>query len=261
VSLQNQMTHGLYYNLGYTWSHSLDNGSGFESSGFGNGYDLTGTNWVPGFQHLSYGSSEFDARQRFFAGYHYIVPLTSGMRSNYLVNEALGNWHLAGYTVLQTGNPVSVGEPDDNRSLWCNSNAYFYYECPDTPMTSNSHPALKNPRSPGNYWFDTTPFSLEPLGTFGNVGRGLFHGPGFNYTDLDLFKDFPIGRSDSPRMVEVRMEAFNVFNHPNFGQPDGSILDGSAFGEIFGVVSPTADGGSGDPQPGRAVQLAGKIYF
>jgi hypothetical protein len=261
VSLQNQMTHGLYYNIGYTWSHALDNGSGFESSGFGNGYDLTGTNWVPGFQHLSYGSSEFDARQRFYANYEYVVPLTSGMRQNYIVNEALGGWHIGGYTVLQSGNPVSVGEPDDNRSLWCNSNAYFFYECPDTPQTSSFHIALKNPRAAGNSWFDTTPFSLEPLGTFGNVSRGMFHGPGFNYTDFDLFKNFPIGRGDSPRIIEVRMEAFNLFNHANFGQPDGSILDGSAFGEIFGVVAPTADGGNGDPQPGRSVQLAGKIYF
>lgn len=261
VSLQNQMTHGLYYNIGYTWSHSLDNGSGFESSGFGNGYDLTGTNFVPGFQHLSYGGSEFDARNRFFAAYEYIVPLTAGMRSNYIVNEALGGWHLGGYTVLQAGNPVSVGEPDDNRSLWCNSDAFFFYECPDTPQTSSFHIALKNPRAPGNQWFDTTPFSLEPLGTFGNVSRGMFHGPGFNYTDFDLFKNFPIGHADTPRIVEIRMEAFNLFNHANFGQPDGSILDGGAFGEIFGVVSPTADGGNGDPQGGRAIQLAGKIYF
>jgi hypothetical protein len=189
------------------------------------------------------------------------VPLTTGMRQNYIVNEFMGGWHVGGYTVLQSGNPVSVGEPDDNRSLYCNSDAYFFYECPDTPMTSNFHPARENPRSSGNPWFDTTPFSLEPLGTFGNVGRGWFAGPGFNYTDMDLFKDFPIGRSDSPRYVEIRMEGFNVFNHANFAQPDGSILDGSAFGHIFSVVSPTADGGNGDPQPGREVQLAAKVYF
>lgn len=261
VQLQNRTTHGLYYNIGYTWSHALDNGSGFESSGFGNNYDPTGTNWVPGFQHLSYGNSEYDARNRFFAAYEYVVPLTTGMRQNYIVNEALGGWHVAGYTVLQSGNALTPGEPDDNRSLYCNSDAFFYYQCPDTPSTTNFHPGYLNPRKTGNYWFNTSSFSQEPLGTFGNVSRGMLHGPGFNYTDMDLFKDFPIGKADSPRYVEIRMEAFNAFNHPNFAFPDTSILDGSAFGEIFGVVSPTADGGNGDPQPGRAVQLAGKIYF
>jgi hypothetical protein len=265
ISLQNQMTHGLYYNIGYTWSHALDDGSGFESSGFGNSYDLTGTNWVPGFQYLSYGSSEYDARQRFFAQYEYVVPLTAGMRQNYILNEALGGWHVGGYTILQTGNPVSVGEPDDNRSLWCNSDAFFFYECPDTPVTTNFRPATYNARNQVvngvHYYFDTTPFSLEPLGTFGNVSRGMFHGPGFNYTDFDLFKNFPIGRADTPRLIEVRLEAFNLFNHANFAEPDGSILDGPQFGAITGVVSPTADGGNGDPQGGRAVQLAGKFYF
>lgn len=261
VSMQNQLSHGLHYSLGYTWSHALDDGSGFESSGFGDSYDLTGTNWVPGYQHLSYGDSEYDARQRFFATYLFVVPLPQAMKQNYIVNEALGGWHVTGYTVLQTGNPVSIGEPDDNRSLWCNSSAYFYYECPDTPQTSSFHVAIKNPRAAGHYWFDTTPFSLEPVGTFGNVPRNFLRGPGFNYTDMTLFKDFPIGHADSPRIVEVRLEAFNVFNHPNFADPDGSILDGTNFGQISNVVQPVADGGNGDPQPGRAIQLAGKIYF
>ncbi|HTX74602.1 MAG TPA: carboxypeptidase-like regulatory domain-containing protein [Terracidiphilus sp.] len=266
ASLENRTTHGLFYDIGYTWSHALDNGSSFESSGFGEGNDLTGTNWVPGFQHLSYGNSQFDARNRFFAAYEYVVPLTAGMRQNYIVNEALGGWHLSGYTVLQSGNPVSVGETDDNRSLYCNSDAYFFYECPDTPDTTNFHPAIMNPRAPNHQWFDTTPFSFEPLGTFGNVSRGLLAGPGFNYSDMTLFKDFAMGHADSPRYIEIRMEAFNVFNHPNFSSPDGNILDGliangGTFGQISSVVTPTADGGNGDPQPGRAVQLAAKIYF
>jgi len=261
ASLEKQMSHGLYFNIGYTWSHALDNGSSFESAGFGNSNDLTGTNWVPGFQQLSYGNSEYDARHRLFAVYQYVVPLTSAMRQNYILNEALGGWHVSGYTVLQSGNPASIGEPDDNRSLWCNSDAYFFYECPDTPQTSNFHPAILNPRKGGNYWFDTTPFSLEPVGTFGNVKRNFLHGPGFNYTDMTLFKDFPLGRADSARYVEVRLESFNLFNHANFENPDGSILDGSEFGEITNVVQPVADGGNGDPQPGRAVQLGAKVYF
>ncbi len=91
--------------------------------------------------------------------------------------------------------------------------------------------------------------------------RNFFSGPGFNYTNMALFKDFPLGRADSPRFIQVRLESFNVFNHANFSPPDGNLTDGSSFGQITSVVTPVPDGGAGDPQPGRAVQLAGKIYI
>jgi hypothetical protein len=266
ASLQKQITHGLYYTLAYTYSHSLDNGSSFESSGFGNGNDLVGTNWVPGFRQLSYGNSEFDARHRFVAGYGYVVPLLASMKQHYLVNEALGGWHLTGITALQSGNPVSVGETGADRSLWCNDAFYSFYNCPDNPETSTFNVPRLNPRGTSNLWFDPTIFSPEPLGTFGNTKRNFFSGPGFNYTDMTLFKDFALGHADTPRFVELRLEAFNVFNHANFAGPDGNLSDGlpsqgGTFGQITSVVTPVQDAGNGDPQPGRAVQLAGKIYF
>ncbi len=260
VSLQKNPTHGLYYNLAYTWSHALDNGSGFEGSGFGNSYDLTGTNWVPGFQHLSYGDSEYDARQRFSAGYGYVIPLLRSMKQNRIVNEALGGWNITGITALQSGNPVSIGETGTNNSLYCDS-PYDFYSCPDTPETSSFHIPLLNPRSPSHLWFSPSYFSPEPLGTFGNVRRGFMRGPGFNYTDMSLFKDLPLGGADSPRILQLRLEAYNLFNHPNFAPPNGNLSDGSAFGTITSVITPTADGGQGDPQPGRAVQIASRIYF
>lgn len=260
VSLQKQPTHGLYYQLSYTYSHSLDNGSSFESSGFGNSYDITGTNWVPGHQNLSYGNSEYDARHRFVAGYGAIIPI-GPLQHHYLTEEALGGWNVVGVTALQTGNPVSIGETGTNRSLWCNDAIFAFYACPDTPDTSTYNVPRSNPRAAGNYWFDGSVFSPEPIGSFGNVKRNFFSGPGFNYTDLTVFKNFPIGHADSPRYVELRLEGFNVFNHANFAPPDGNLSDGPNFSKITSVITPTADGGNGDPQPARAIQLAGKIYF
>lgn len=269
VSVNKQMTHGLYYILAYTYGHALDNGSSFESSGFGNSNDLVGTNWVPGYQYLSYGNSEYDARHTFRAGYGYLIPLPHSLKQNYLVNEAIGGWHFIGITTLQSGNPVSIGEGGLNRSLWCNDSSYSFYNCPDTPETSTFHISHMNPRGAGNLWFDPTVFTPEPLGTFGNVKRNFFSGPGFNYSDFTLYKDFPMGRADSPRYIELRLEAFNAFNHANFSPPDGQLSDGYAntsgtggtFGQITSVVSPVQDNGDGDPQPGRAIQLAGKFYF
>jgi len=266
VKLNKEMTHGLYYIIAYTYSHALDNGSGFESSGFGNGNDLVGTNWVPGSQQLSYGNSEFDARHIFRAAYGYVVPVFSSWKQNYALNEALGGWHITGITTLQSGNPVSIGETGLNRSLWCNDATFSFYNCPDNPSTSTFNIPHLNPRGANNLWFDPTVFSPEPLGAFGNVKRNFFSGPGFNYTDLELFKNFPIGHADSPRYIELRLESYNVFNHPNFAGPDGNLSDGlpsqgGTFGQITSVVEPVQDGGAGDPQPGRAVQLGGKFYF
>ncbi len=63
------------------------------------------------------------------------------------------------------------------------------------------------------------------------------------------------------RVLPVRLEAYNAFNHPNFAPPVGNLSDGAQFGTIQSVIEPPADGGAGDPQSGRAVQIAGRIYF
>jgi hypothetical protein len=64
----------------------------------------------------------------------------------------------------------------------------------------------------------------------------------------------------SPRYIQLRLEAYNAFNHPNFANPNGNYGAGSNyFGRISSVVQPSNTGG--DPQIGRAIQLAGKFYF
>ena len=119
-----------------------------------------------------------------------------------------------------------------------------------------------SPRAAGNNWFDATNFTPEALGTFGNTPRNFFHGPGFNYTDLELYKDFPIGGAESSRVLQLRLESYNVFNHANFAQPDGDFSDTETFGKISNVIQPgNFAGGSTDPQPGRATQLSAKFTF
>jgi hypothetical protein len=259
VQLQKAPTHGLSFNISYTYAHGLDNSSGLESSGF-NG---RGINFTPGFQYLSYGDSDYDARHRLATYYTYQIPLLASMKNNYIVREALGGWNISGVTALQTGFPINIEESGDYHSAWCD--AYFYYYCADSPDTTNFHPKSLAPRQlrsyngnpASNYWFDPTQFTAEPLGTFGNTKRNYFHGPGFNYTNMSLFKNFPLGRGET-KYIQLRLESFNVFNHANFSNPDGNFLDGS-FGAITSVVQPVETGG--DPQPGRAVQIAGKFYF
>lgn len=267
-SLQAQLTksfsHGLYFTLAYTWSHALDNDSGYESSSGGGAINGNGAengravNFAPGFEYLNYGSSDYDARQRLVASYNYQVPLLASMRQNRFINEALGYWHVSGITALQTGFPVNINEGGAYANLWCD--AFTYYGCPDVPEWTGVRPKLMNPRASSNhYWFDTSQFSPEPLGTFGNTPRNFFRGPGYNYTDLELYKDFHL--SSETRYIQIRLESYNVFNHANFAEPDGNYSDGT-FGETENVVQPNLFGtAAGDPQPGRAIQLAGKFYF
>ena len=250
--MNKNLSHGLYFTLAYTYSHGLDNASGLESSGF-NG---PGTNVIPGFQHLSYGNSDYDARQRFVASYDYEVPLLSSMKQNFLVKEALGGWHLAGITALQTGFPIDITDFGTFNSLYCDE--FSYYACPDIPVTSTFNIPKLNIRKSGNVYFNNSVFSQEPIGTFGNVTRNFLHGPGYNYSNMSLYKVLPLGR-DTTRSFQLMLQAANVFNHANFANPDGNFTDGPLFGVVSAVKS-TADV-NGDPAGGRLVEIAGKFRF
>jgi hypothetical protein len=251
ASLRKAPSHGLSFTAAYTYSHSLDDGSGYESTTGAAGRNL---NYVAGFQHLNYGDSDFDARQRLSTSYAYIVPVAGFLKSNVILREALGGWEVAGVTAFQTGFPIGVSE-GTTRSLWCDSTSYF--GCGDNPEYSGAAIGKMNIRSSTNQYFNTSPFSTETLGTFGNTGRNFFHGPGFDYTNLQISKNVQLS-SDGRRSVQLRVEAFNAFNHANFANPSGTFLSGS-FGRVTSVDQ-SADP-NGDPSPGRSVQLAGKFFF
>jgi hypothetical protein len=184
----------------------------------------------------------------------YTVPVTGFMKSNIIARELLAGWGISGVTALQTGFPVGINYGTQN-SLWCDE--FSYFGCPDVPNTSSFKLKQSGIRSATNQFFDTTPFSAEPNGTFGNTTRNFLHGPGFNYTNLSVTKNVPLS-ADGSRYIQLRLEAFNAFNHANFANPGGTFLSGS-FGRVT-AVDHSADPNS-DPSPGRVVQLAGKFYF
>jgi len=255
VSLIKAESHGLQFTMAYTYSHALDDGSGYESAtGGGYGYGGYGRvrNFVPGFQRLNYGSSDFDARQRLVASYVYTVPVVGFMRSNVFLREVFSGWGIGGVTAVQSGNPIALSMGYQN-SLWCDQ--YSYFGCPDNPDTNSFHIKTYDIRKPGHQYFDTTPFTAETLGTFGNTPRNFFHGPGFNYTNLQLSKNIHFS-ADGSRYIQMRIEAFNAFNHANFQAPSGNFSD-PGFGKVTSVVK-AADA---DPQPARVLQLVGKLFF
>ena len=273
ISMIKARTHGLYVSASYTYSHALDDGSGYESVTGQGGQNFVGHTMIytPGFTYLNYGDSDFDARHRFVTSYIYEIPVFSSIQNNAFLRTAIAGWEVGGVTTLQSGFPISFSQ-GQYRSLWCD--AYSYFLCGDIPQTSTFHLQKENPRklqtytfgSPGNevtesgyFYFNPTPFTDEPIGTYGNVKRNFFHGPGFNYTNLQLSKNFRIIPNRENMYLQLRIEAFNAFNHANFLPPDATFANKTSFGEVPGVVV-SADP-NGDPSPARTYQLVGKFFF
>ncbi len=139
VSLTKRYSSGLTFQASYTYSHSLDDTSGFENSG------LTSSRSPNPYNFLSfYGDSSFDARQRLVASYDYEIPHLSKFVNNVVVREVFDGWHISGITTLQSGFPIQVADSGAYRSLTCDS--YEYYACWDAPNSLGT-PATYDPRT------------------------------------------------------------------------------------------------------------------
>jgi hypothetical protein len=83
-------------------------------------------------------------------------------------------------------------------------------------------------------WFNTSAFAFPAFGSFGNAGRNILDGPGFQNVNLSLMKTTSLKEGVN---LQFRAEAFNVFNHPNFDLPD-NFLGSPTFGRILSAQSP-----------------------
>ena len=112
-----------------------------------------------------------------------------------------------------------------------------------------SHQSItSDPGAPSDSkWLDINAFAVPALGTFGTCGTGIADAPGYTNVDASLAKRFKAGGA---RYLEVRAEAFNLLNHPNFGPPGRDINTPSTFGIFTSTV--------GNP---RVIELVAKFYF
>jgi len=102
-------------------------------------------------------------------------------------------------------------------------------------------------------WFNPAAFAVPAKGTWGNFGRYVARGPGYYEIDAAVEKRFPLVES---RSVSFRAEAFNLLNHPIFGNPSGNTSSGS-FGRITSILN-TGATGTGTP---RRLQFALRLDF
>ena len=227
ATVEKSLSHGLNLRAAYTYAHALDNGSSFENG-----------NIIPSDHHLTYGDSQYDARERLVVEYLYQIP---DWGFHHLPSRITKGWTLSGVTSLQAGFPIRLSE-SSVRSLQCNAGISFY-GCWDRPNIVGPLKIFSDPRTvqnlpnalgqlnKGNFYFDPASFKRENLGTVGNAGRDFFHGPGINNSDLSFYKNTNITEKTS---LQLRVDLFNAFNHAQFNNPSGNVSSG-----LFGQITST----------------------
>jgi Carboxypeptidase regulatory-like domain/TonB dependent receptor len=245
ASLERRLSHGLQFELAYTYSKSIDNASSFENI------------LKPICNRCNRALSLFDSRQRFVISYLWELPVP---RYQGLKGKALNGWAVSGITSFQSGFPVRMQSSSDAELM--NS---FDFELPGKPdITKPFH--YQDPRKHNLYAFDPTGFALPqqsasstPLQLLGNAPRTICCGSGIDNFDLSVQKILPVGEG---KHFEFRAEFFNIFNHAQFLNPDGNITDGNILGD--GTIDPNQPGDFGkvkhtrDP---RQIQFALKFAF
>jgi hypothetical protein len=254
ASVEKGLTHGLFFQMSYTYAHAMDTASSFENSGFGIARGYNQFNPL-----LNYGNAAFDTRHRFVLSPIYRTPIVKSHEWYTPINLATSGWEISGIITLATGQPVDVSYAGGtSNSEYC-PNFLNYYACPDVPnqvapvIYAHNLRGRTGPNGAGQF-FSKTSFTNEALGTFGNVARDSIHGPGLNNSNIVLAKNFNLS-NDGVRRLQLRMESDNVFNHTQFSNPSSTwadnVLTNSNTG--FGYVSGAASA--------RQTQLAAKFTF
>jgi hypothetical protein len=230
--LNHTLSHGLLATVAYTWGHGLDDATG--------AYSQTGASTIfmtangPLF-HANYGNSDNDQRQAVTISILYQLPFGRGKQfaGNVPkgVDYVVGGWQFNPFWVAGTGTPDNItinpasGSSPGNR--------------PDYSGGASIGEMTKNAN--GTYqWFKTSAFTAPPTVLVGGnavytrpgtLARNTIPGPGYNQLTASLFKNVPITKRV---MGQLRFEAYNLLNHPEFTNPDSGYNDGN-FGQINGT--------------------------
>ena len=221
---QRRVTSGLAALVSYTWSKSIDDASNFFSSAGDPNFPQNSFNVA-----AERGRSNFDVRHRLSASYSYALPF-GRTRHDKVSNILIRGWETHGIVTLQSGRPFTVAllSEIDNSGT---GRSILGFGNNDRPNLVGN-PELSSGTT--SQWFNTSAFAFPAPGTFGNAGRNILDGPGFQNVNVSLVKNTNF--SESVRL-QFRAEAFNLFNHPNFNLPD-IFLGSPTFGRITSARDP-----------------------
>jgi len=260
VSIRRNFSKWISAHANYTWAHNLDEGS--NGGIFTYGDSILGQICPGSLRQCNYGSSDYDIRNGFNGDFVFHPGFHFG--SNWM-NEALGGWELSGKIFWRSGLPFSIVDDNLNGGV-VNSTATILA----TPILPGNAPgqgscgkAAASSSGAGTpclnaaAFLDTSQFATTGISP---QRRNQYVGPHYFDMDMSLFKNFKIGERVQ---FGVGAQAFNVFNHPNFSNPDNGIGD-STFGQILSMQPlPTSPYGVflGFDSSVRVVQVSGKLTF
>jgi hypothetical protein len=248
LKFERRLSQGLQALASYTWSHSIDVASTDAA------FNYLNTPSSVANPNIDRGNSDFDIRNAFSAGITYNLPSPEW---NKIAHAALGGWSVDSFIFARTAPPVDVVGAlvfADGIALYPRPNVV-----PGVPLV------LYGPQYPGGKAFNAAAFTPPPTGQQGDFGRNVLRGFGAWQADFALQRQFHLTERLALRF---RAEFFNIFNHPNFGQPDNNLTD-PLFGRSTQMLASFL--GSGGANGGfnplyqiggpRSIQLALKLQF
>src|SRR5437773_7258442 len=248
VSVLKRAARGLTFKANYSYSKGLDlNSAILAPSGENEPPNL----FSPYNRHLNKGVAAYNLAHQLNTNFSYQLPFGSrqrfGSAASGWVNRLIGGWQWNGIVTAPSGFAFTPLIGFDNTG---NGDGALV----DVP---NRNPDFKGPVILGtvDHWFDPRAFSVPIAGTFGNVGRSTFRGPGLFNIDTSFFTRIPIREGVT---LQFRAEAFNVLNHANFAFPNQVVFGGNSsnysYSASAGEVTNTA-------ATSRQLQFALKLLF
>jgi len=250
VKVDKRFGNGLGFLAAYTWGKLID-----DNTGSGTGVPSSGTIQSQYNRRAERAVSPSDVAHQLVASYTYELPFGRGRAIgqgwNRALDAMLGGWQVNGITTVQTGRPLTISAPNNCTNCF---NAGL------RPNIAGGAPAdLRNPgdirerfeADPRARYFDTSVFSQPPAFTLGSAPRTLrVRGPGLVSTDFSLFKNI---RPTERVTLQLRVEAYNLFNYVQFPHPNTSFAVNSV---TFGTIT-----NLNQANTARQMQFTVKVLF
>jgi hypothetical protein len=223
TSLNRRFANHFLTQVSYTWQKSMDIGSGDQGPDNGNGSNQVAMD--PFNTQLEYARSNFDFAQVLKINGLYELPFTR--------NELVKGWRLSGIFTGQSGQPFTVTDGIDRTGI-------------GGPKNNPARPNWNGTCSFGNTiignvsdWYNTSCYTIQAIGTFGDLGRNTATGPGLEAVNLALLKRTAIKKISEQFVLEFRAEVNDALNHANFGLPNQSLYaSGSGGNAANGYFNP-----------------------
>ena len=243
TELVHRLSRGFELRASYTSSKNLDMNSGLTGAQAQNQSQMVLDRNNP---RRDWGPSALNAVLQASIAGRYELPFGPGkhwLSTSGAASKIAGGWQLNSIVTLLSGFPFTP-------VIGTNRSGDGDTRNPDRPSLK---PSFSGPIVLGqvNQWFNPNAFVLPAAGTYGNLGRGDFSGPGLADMDVSLFKNTALSERTS---LQFRAEFFNVLNHPNLGTPNATVFSSGAVNASAGLITTLAT------SP-RQIQFGLKLMF